>query len=201
MVRMIPSWSGWSMRSQLCGVAVTEQPIPPNRRKRATTELVAIQVMSILLLLIYPSTLRGVIPGVPALAGEMVQELPVPPFWIFIACFFSWSFFHDPTSILTHMRCFDEIGKESSCIIGWESFGEEEAFEGTFSPKIPSGTPVGPSLWMCDTCLLLKSSLWSTYFLLPHVFIFFSPFKYFLPLAVCDWTPWSLNSLGISPLL
>lgn len=43
--------------------------------------------MSILLLLIYPSALRGIIPCVPVLAEEMVQEIPAPPFWIFIACF------------------------------------------------------------------------------------------------------------------
>lgn len=49
-------------------------------------------------------------------------------------------------------------------------FWEKEAFEATVSLKISSDTPVGPSLWMCGTCLLLKSSLWSTYFLLPHVF-------------------------------
>lgn len=189
------------MRSQLCGVAVTEQPIPPDRSKRATTELVAIQVMSILFLLIYPPTHWGVIPCVPALAGETVQELPAPPFWIFIACFLIGVISMIQLQSWPTRGGVMKLGRGGNCITGWESFGEEEDFEATVSPKIPSGTLVGPSLWMCGICLPLKSSLWSTYFLLPHIFIFFSPFKYFLPLAVCDWTPWSLNSLGISPLL
>lgn len=115
--------------------------------------------------------------------------------------FFNGSHFHDLTSISTPTRGYDETGDEGNCISGWESLGKKKPLKLLSLQKIPSGTLVGPSLWMCDTCLSVKSSLWSTYFLLPHVFIFFSPFKYFLPLAVCDWTPWSLNSLGMSPLL
>lgn len=190
------------MRSHLSVVALTEQHIPPNRSKRGTTELVAIQVMSILLLFIYPVyLLRGVIPCVPALGGEMVQEHSAPPFWIFMACFLMGVIFMIWLQSWPTQGVMMKLGTGAVASQVETILGKKKPLKLLSLPKISSGTPVGPSLWMCDTCLLDKSSLWSTYFLLPHVFIFFSPFKYFLPLAVCDWTPWSLNSLGISPLL
>lgn len=67
--------------------------------------------MNILLLLIYPATLRGVIPRVLALVGEMVQELPAPTI-------FNGSNFHDLMSVVTHIRWYDETGDGGNCISG-----------------------------------------------------------------------------------
>lgn len=69
-------------------------------------------------LFIYPATLRGVIPCVPDLAEEMVEELPALTILNLHSLFFNGSHFHYLTSILTHMRWCDETGDGGNCITG-----------------------------------------------------------------------------------